>query len=1159
MMAPRHRVILDLRGLMLHSYYSGEPVDFVMGADGKKKPKAVHGLNNFINYYLAPILENTAPIDVIAVLEGGSGNSRRRAYLEKYKAGKSQDEDDEIVQAQKDELFEAVRKLLFGLGCMVVKTQYAEADDTIAYLVQRMRGSKMVYTVDNDLLQLVDGKNEVGFIIDKAFKTTFKGMALKPYNPVVMYKAVVGDPSDKIPGVAGFGEKTWKQLVEKYGMEGIAQIEECVKHDNYAELEESAADCKILNKLYMQRSEMSLCYKLAKLHPEWCESTYGSKVVRPKWEKRIPTIERLRDVLEPYGLTEFLEGFRKHCVKRWLLDGKQLAKTKMDPLYAAMRNSWFTAFDYESYDSVKHEPYQRAKKSGGYIDTLHQIVTGASFCFGANFQYAFYMPIKHRDTHNCKKEDLKEILDAMDGTELLAHNDSFEQTVSATNFDKRFDHMLDSSIMGHYVDENKRHALKLSSKADLNYSQLKYEDIVESGKDMRDVSGDEVLDYGCDDSICAAHLAILYIVQMECEGTWQFYYDNETYFTRAMLDGFLRGVPMDWDRLTQLKEDDDALYDKSESELRTLLSEHCSDINMDGFTTLWAEISEFEKRKLQEKEKSEDEIESILAGKKAKLLIDCKYNALTPPPVDLEKKTIANIARQLNLPSIRSLKEEWIATYYDGIQAQLADPKSGASASPEQLEFLNLLNLAVRVGTQDDVDSLESWVRAFIGHDKSLWSGDELNEGSPDQMARLFYGKMGLPIQLRNISKDGKDQRSLFEMEGAPTTNENAVRTWMSELDKSTWQYKVLDAVLTMRGVRTRRQLYYRPYPLWKSPSDGRMHPQIRNCGTITRRPSGTCPNILQVSKTKDEGHIRSTYLPQSADQTDIEPEVIVSIDWNQEELVILAGESNDPNLRACYQGDQRRDVHTTTGVMIYNVRNKDRKPVEYAEFEQIVEDESDSDEPDITRRGNVVRKVYAKRTNFLVTYGGGPGGLARKLIVPKQMAESFIDAFFSAYPKVLEFQEQATREAKTFGFVADCFGNRRHLYKIMDTNKGIAKSAERQAGNFKIQGGAASVLKVALRKIAVNKVMERHRATLIAPIYDEKVCSCPVSQVYSLITELADIMEMELPGLNISLETSVSIGKNWGDQIELKRRPSKEKVEAALAEIFNTTEKLAA
>ena len=289
----------------------------------------------------------------------------------------------------------------------------------------------------------------------------------------------------------------------------------------------------------------------------------------------------------------------------------------------------------------------------------------------------------------------------------------------------------------------------------------------------------------------------------------------------------------------------------------------------------------------------------------------------------------------------------------------------------------------------------------------------------------------------------------------------------------------------------------------------------------------------------------------QSYDKTGVEREVVVSIDFVQQELVILAGESGDENLRACYSGpmETRRDVHTSTGVTIYNLRNREKPPVDYIGYTKLMASGEGDDDPDLTRRPTVVRKVYAKRTNFLASYGGGPSGLARKLIVPKEVAIEFLDGFFGSYPKVKDYQEDRAALARNTGFVKTCFGNRRHLYMIHDANKALSASAERQAGNYPIQGGAADVLKVVMREYVKRGVAQKTGATLYAPIYDELVLSCPISKVYVLVEMLADIMEMELPGLNIKLDTSVSIGANWGEQVEIGSRPDKQAVYRGLFE----------
>lgn len=1150
MIEARTRVLLDFRGLMLHAFYSGDPMDAVIDEKGDRRPSATHGVDNFIRLYLQPILERFAPIDVIAVMEGGHSNARRRALFEKYKARAAQDADSDIMKAELEKCFVHLRKLMLSLGMMIVKTPYAEADDTIGYLCERLRGGKMVYTVDNDLLQLA--APNVRFLVKGKLTDEYKGMKLHPYNCVRMYKAICGDSTDGYCGVRGVGEKKWDELVARYGYDGIVELEALVRENNWTELAQIAQDNgdKVLQKLYECRDELTISYLLASIHPEWCEASFNEKVVRPQWEKRVPTIERLRDALTGVKLTSWIEHFRKFTVQKWHLDAPRLAQTKLSELIGAMRKSRFVTFDYESYDKLKHPAYSEAKRGGGYIDVLNQEITGCSFAFGANMQYCFYMSVKHRDTYNCKKSDLADMLHALDGVDLIAHNGMFEMTVTAQNLDIKFDKLYDTYVMANYVDENGRHDLKGLSKKDLNYDQTKYRDVVPEGKDMRDVSGAEVLDYGCDDSICTAHLAVLYQTVMECEQTWDFYEENEVYFDRAMLDCFLKGIPLDYERLRELREHDENEYADIDAKMRQLLVEHCSEVNNDGFITLWSEIEPFERKKLEAKEATPDMILHVLNEKKVRLYAACKYTPQQPPKAKAVKSQIADIGRRLNLPTIRSLKEDWIETYYQGIQKQLEE---GATATDEQKQFVDLLHAAVEDGSDEAIGALEAWMQAYIQTDKSMWSGDELNARSPKQMAELFYGKLGLPVLVRNGSVKGKkSQRELFELEGAPSTNENALRTWLVHLDKADVRYTIIEQLLKLRAINTRMSLYYNPYPLWESPIDHRIHPQIKNCGTITKRPSGTSPNVFQVSKTKDDGHVRGVYQSQSWDKEGAEPELVCSIDFEQQELVILAGESGDQNLRACYTGprESRRDVHTSTGAVIYNLRNPEKPQVDYLGFKHIYDNHLDDDEPDLTRRSNSVRKVYAKRTNFLASYGGGPTGLARKLIVPLEVAKQFLNGFFESYPLVKDYQQRMAAMAKRHGYAKDCFGNRRHLYMIYSDNKAVAASAERQAGNYPIQGGAASVLKIVLREFVKRKIAEKYRCTLYAPIYDELVLSIPVSQIYACLTELADIMEMQLPGLNIGLSTSVSIGKNWGEQIELGNRPELEAINAAVYDI---------
>lgn len=1163
---PQARVLLDLRGLVLHAYYAGVADDTIRDPKtGDKVRTSRLGVDNFLRMYLDPILANHAPVNVVAVLEGANHNARRRNMESTYKNKPSQDQDNELVNQQKDEALQIVQKVLLGLGCILVKAPACEADDVIALIVERTPGPKIIYTKDQDLLAL-HKEGEVAIIVANELKESFKGIDLNLHDPrlVTLYKSFVGDTSDNIPGVSGVGEKSWERLVEDFGYNQLMELYECVDSGKFEKVLEWANenDDKVLAKIHANRNQWRSSFLLAKLHPEWVEQTFAGKQTKLQWAKRLPARERVFNALEPIGLEDWVNSFSNFYPTYELITRDN--EKKIPKLVEELKAVPFVPFDYESFDALQHPGFQQAKRSGQYVDVLNQQVTGCSFCYGENFNHSFYISVKHRDTRNCDHETIGKVIEAIHEDHephFVAHNATFESVLTQNNFGLVFDEVLDTLVCSSYANENEEDRLKQLSKRYLNYDQQTYLEVVPKGQDMRDISGEEVLKYGCDDAFVTAHLFVLFRLMCEVEGTFDFLCENETFFDTALIPAFIKGIPIDWNRLEQISENDDALNDTTDKEVRNLLIEHCSEINDEGFELLWAEVEPYERAKRENsnekndrnnkdghttskgasfKIKSEAEIEQEIEDVKEEYYQACKYIHQTPKEVALAKSGISAIAKAIGLPPIKSLEPDRLEFYVSGISEQFKENEPNA----EQNEFIVLLgNCMTTIGevvrgkgktsmSEHDIEFID-FLDQVTSNNPAMWDGDELNVGSSKQMAQLFIGKMGLPVLVRNPKQEEGSVRSLFDLEGAPSTNEIAIKTWMAELDEEDWRYQVLNGILTMKGIRQRRSLYYRPYRLWKSPQDDRIHPQFKNCGTITRRPSGTSPNILQVSKTKDDGRMRSCFLPQSND------ELIVSIDFVQQELVILAALSGDKNLLSCYGEGQRKDVHSMTATAIMNMlgKKKGRKELTYEDYIALLESGD--------KEASNIRKKYAKTTNFLIVYGGSAVGLSRKTIVPRAMAEDFVAGFHKMYPGVEDFSERTIKFAKKHGFVQTIFGNRKHCDGLFDKNAGIVASWERQAVNYLIQGCAADIGKKVLKGYVTEDFAERYKATLYALIYDELIGSVPDKNIYEYVDQLANIMEIPLPN-GVKLRTSVSIGTNWGEQVELGERPSEAVVELA-------------
>ena len=197
-------VILDLKGLITRSYHSGTDTHPVRDEEtGERVNSASHGAANFLERVLLPILQDHAPINIIAVADGG--NDLRRAVFPTYKQKRKERKEDEgkTQKAQIDLCLEQVTRLLVYLGCTAVKVEHREADDVIAALARGLGSRpKKIYTVDHDLIQLVNEDTNTWVIAFDEPKFTFidkfESKGAKTYNEVepglvALYKSLVGN------------------------------------------------------------------------------------------------------------------------------------------------------------------------------------------------------------------------------------------------------------------------------------------------------------------------------------------------------------------------------------------------------------------------------------------------------------------------------------------------------------------------------------------------------------------------------------------------------------------------------------------------------------------------------------------------------------------------------------------------------------------------------------------------------------------------------------------------------------------------------------------------------------------------------------------------------------------------------------------------------
>ncbi len=1151
-------VILDAKAVMHHCYHIGTDPDAVITDLGNTVNTAQFAFANFLERYMLPILEYARPYQILIAHDAGI--EYRRIIEPTYKLKRTLAEKDPEEQAIKAEFFEMMKRFWANLGCTQARVQGVEADDIIAYFCEQLPGNKIVYTTDADLLQLVNSTTQVFLKCEPQDDGAHKGI---PYKYTSISKSMLGDTSDQYIGVHGFGDAKWDMLVEAFGYDGIDELETCVKTKDYTVLEDALAETgnKALKILNDKREQWEVAYDVAILHPELCWKPKGKKLTHIDWYKRVPNATVMKQILHAMGCSHFYsEHFEDLMATEWAVTNVDIDEEFYESIREEFRNSDIVAFDYETHPSDM--ALLKTPKGKDNVDVKEALITGVSFNFGNNLQNTIYIPVAHKDSDNVPVSVIKKILDiAEEESQLTCQNMAFELAVTKTNLEYWLGKIYDTQLMSSYVDENESAGLKLMSKRLLNYDQQSYADTVtdpETGemRTMDQLTVEEVISYGCDDSLVTAHLFILMRIIMNLEGSWKFFEENKTQSVHSLTDAYLKGCEIDWQALEVQHQKDLANIKVNMVRLRELLTEHCLKPNVPAAEAYIEEEKKYIRALAKEKIKDQlnkdgipiEEWGTQVADAMSKALSDARSKAIdasqyTPYEETYEAPEFKPTKVQLNElldtlgfdAPLEKLTRAAITDWLTEVNNFDADKSSGTDDySSDQKRFIRLFGECAHQISKREGEAYDQFIKFCSSKSqkegKVTSTGDELNTGSAPQMAHLLYCKLGLPVRLKTMAIKSK-VRSRLGVEGSPQTDALAVETAMAEdTVDGDWKREAMDCIKDIKESKTRCSLYHDPYPLWKSMRDGRIHPQIRDCGTVTRRPTSTSPNILQVSKHQQKGVMRSIFLPYAED------ELIVSIDFSQQELRIMASECEDPNLVACYMGDTPTDVHSKTASGIAHVSYEDYM-VAYKDDDHEKHDEY-----------STIRKRPAKQTNFLLAYMGEANTLARRLVIPLEEGQEMMNSAYATYPGILPWQAKVCKFGYKHGYTQTAYGNRKHLGNdIRSDKKGLRKRMERQAVNATIQGCAADILSIVLTQCWQTNLWSDTGATLLGPVYDEVTSSVPVSKVVEYINRLVEIMSITPPNHVVPMEADVSLGPNWRDQIEIGIRPTEEQIEVAI------------
>ena len=200
-------VVIDGNSLINRAFYA---LPLLSNKDGEYS-NAVYG---FVNM-LIKIIQEHNPTHIGVAFDYGKKTFRNGMYAE-YKGTRKP------TPTELKSQFPILKEILKLMNIKFIEIEGIEADDIIGVLSRKFDYKTVIVTGDKDSLQLINndtevwltkkGITEIQYMTEETLK---ENMGIEPYQVIEM-KSLMGDSSDNIPGVAGVGEKTALDLLNKY-------------------------------------------------------------------------------------------------------------------------------------------------------------------------------------------------------------------------------------------------------------------------------------------------------------------------------------------------------------------------------------------------------------------------------------------------------------------------------------------------------------------------------------------------------------------------------------------------------------------------------------------------------------------------------------------------------------------------------------------------------------------------------------------------------------------------------------------------------------------------------------------------------------------------------------------------------------------------------
>ncbi len=358
-------------------------------------------------------------------------------------------------------------------------------------------------------------------------------------------------------------------------------------------------------------------------------------------------------------------------------------------------------------------------------------------------------------------------------------------------------------------------------------------------------------------------------------------------------------------------------------------------------------------------------------------------------------------------------------------------------------------------------------------------AGGAFNIDSPKQLAEVLFTNLGLPVVKRRKTGPSTDVEVLQKL------------AEMEDIDPQVQKVPVL--MLEYRQLAKLVGTYLGNLKDSIHQDDGRVHARFHQTGTATGRLSSSDPNLQNIPiRTEIGKQIRKAFVAEPG-------HVLISADYSQIELRMLAHLSEDPRLTEAFKNDQ--DIHAAVAAQVFNV------PL----------DEVSSDQ-----------RAHAKVINFGIVYGITAFGLARRVEgLDNESARELINGYRKRFAGIDTFLADCVLQAQNNGYVTTILGRRRNIEQIHSSNGQTRQLGERLAINSVVQGSAADLIKLAMVNLHRKILDEKLPMKMLLQIHDELVFETPEDNADAATEVIRQQMEHAME-LSVPLKVDVGAGTDW-------------------------------